>query len=129
VAELVGTLCGFDANGSYPRVEYIQDTDGAWLRPHCDVRQKQCSILIYLGTGPDAAEWGTDMYDGEGRWLARVPSDFNSAAIFLPTDGAWHGFEKRKIVGIRRAVQINYAHPSWRDKNQLCFPDRPIALS
>jgi hypothetical protein len=126
VADLAARVCGFQAEGSHLRIEYIQDIDGAWLQPHHDVPAKLCSMVIYLCTGPDCAEWGTDIYDAGLRWVARSPSEFNSAAIFIPGENTWHGFEKRKIVGIRRLMEINYVHPSWRDKNQLCFPDRPI---
>jgi hypothetical protein len=128
VAELAGKTCGFEAHGSYLRMEYIQDIDGAWLEPHHDVPEKLFSMVIYLCTGPNTKEWGTDIYDNELKWYGRSPSDFNSAAIFIPGDNTWHGFEKRKIVGIRRLMEINYVHPSWRDKNQVCFPDQPISL-
>lgn len=129
VAELAGQTCGFEVDGSYLRIEYIQDIDGCWLQPHHDVPEKLFSMVIYLCTGPDTAEWGTDIYDAELTWVGRSPSDFNSAAIFIPGENTWHGFEKREIVGIRRLMEINYVHPTWRDKNQVCFPDRPIHLS
>jgi hypothetical protein len=128
VAELAGKTCGFEVNGSYLRIEYIQDIDGCWLEPHHDVPEKLFSMVIYLCTGPDTAEWGTDIYDSNVKWVGRSPSDFNSAAIFIPGENTWHGFEKRKIVGIRRLMEINYVHHTWRDKNQVCFPDRPIKL-
>ncbi len=128
VAKLAGETCGFEAHGSHLRVEYIQDVDGAWLEPHHDVPQKLFSMVIYLCTGPDAAEWGTDIYDSDRRWFGRSSAEFNSAAIFIPGENTWHGFEKRKIRGIRRLMEINYVHPSWRDRDQLCFPDQPIRL-
>lgn len=128
VAELAGQTCGFKVDGSYLRIEYIQDINGCWLQPHHDVPEKLFSMVIYLCTGPDTAEWGTDIYDAELKWVGRSSSDFNSAAIFIPGENTWHGFEKREIVGIRRLMEINYVHPTWRDKNQVCFPDRPIHL-
>ena len=129
VAQLVGRTCGFDPEGSFLRMEYIQDIDGAWLEPHHDVPQKLFSMVIYLCTGPEAKDWGTDIYDSERRWVGRSSSDFNSGTIFIPGENTWHGFEKRPIVGIRRLLEINYVHPSWRDRNQLCFPDHPVTLS
>lgn len=128
VARLAGEVCGFRAEGSHLRIEYIQDTDGAWLEPHHDVPEKLCSMVVYLCTGPDAVDWGTDIYDENLQWVGRSSAAFNSAAIFIPGENTWHGFEKRKIVGIRRLLEINYVHPSWRDRNQLCFPDNPITL-
>jgi hypothetical protein len=128
VAALAAKTCGFEAEGSYLRMEYIQDIDGAWLEPHHDVPQKLMSMVIYLTTGPDAAEWGTDIYDADRKWWGRSSSAFNSAAIFIPGANTWHGFEKRKLIGIRRLFEINYVHPSWRDKDQLSYPDRPVTL-
>jgi len=128
IARLCGETCGFKVDGSYLRMEYIQDIDGAWLEPHHDVPEKLFSMVIYLCTGPDTADWGTDIYDAERKWVGRSSSIFNSGTIFIPGENTWHGFEKRKIVGIRRLLEINYVHPSWRDKNQACFPDQPIRL-
>ena len=129
VAKLAGETCGFEVQGSYLRMEYIQDIDGAWLEPHHDVPQKLFSMVIYLCTGPDTADWGTDIYDAQQKWVGRSSSVFNSGTIFIPGENTWHGFEKRKIVGIRRLLEINYVHPSWRDKDQICFPDRPVSLT
>ncbi len=127
VALLMGKTCGFEAVGSYLRIEYIQDTDGAWLEPHCDVPEKLCSLVIYLCTGPEAGDWGTDIYDDQQHWIGRSSSEFNSGTVFVAGKNTWHGFEKRPIVGIRRLMEINYVHPSWRDRTQLCFPDQPIS--
>ncbi len=126
IARLLAETCGFEAEGSYLRAEYIQDIDGAWLEPHHDVPEKLFSMVIYLCTGPDAAEWGTDIYDAAKRWVGRSSSQFNSATIFIPGENTWHGYEKRPIEGIRRLMEINYVHPSWRDRGQLCFPDQPV---
>jgi hypothetical protein len=128
IAKLMGETCGFQVEGSFLRMEYIQDTDGAWLEPHHDVPEKLCSMVIYLCTGPDAADWGTDIYDNDVKWVGRSSATFNSASIFIPGAHTWHGFEKRKITGIRRLMEVNYVHPSWRDRDQLCFPDRPVVL-
>jgi hypothetical protein len=129
VAGLAGEVCGFPAEGSHLRIEYIQDVNGAWLQPHCDVPQKLCSIVIYLCTGPNADEFGTDIYDDERRWIGRSSAAFNTATIFIPGANTWHGFDKRPIAGVRRLLEVNYVHPSWRDREQLCFPNQPISLS
>ena len=126
VAHLMGKTCGFDATGSYLRMEYMQDIDGAWLEPHRDIPEKLCSMVIYLCTGPHARDWGTDIYDEERRRIGRSSGEFNTGTIFVAGPNTWHGFEKRKIVGIRRLMEINYVHPRWRDRNQLSFPDQPI---
>jgi hypothetical protein len=111
------------------RVEYIQDIDGAWLEPHHDVPAKLFSMVIYLFTGPDTQEWGTDIYDDQLRLVGKSSSEFNSGTIFIPGENTWHGYEKRKIVGIRRLMEINYVHESFRDRWQLAFPDQPVSLT
>lgn len=117
--------CEIKAQGSFLRIEYIQDLDGAWLEPHRDIPEKLFSMVIYLCTGPDAKDWGTDIYDAERRWVGRASAEFNSAVIFIAGPNTWHGFEPRPINGVRRLMEINYVR-DWRDRGQLAFPQRPI---
>jgi len=117
-----------EIEGSFLRIEYIQDTNGAWLQPHCDIPEKLFSMVIYLCTGPEARNWGTDIYDANQKWVGRSSAAFNSAVIFIPGNNTWHGFDKRPIIGVRRLMEINYVRPTWRDREQLSFPDRPITL-
>ena len=128
VARLMAETCQIQVAGSYLRMEYMQDTDGAWLEPHRDIPEKLFSMVIYLFTGPDAADWGTDIYDADVRWIGRSAPDFNSGVIFVAGPATWHGFDPRPIVGVRRLMEINYARCDWRDRDQLAFPDRPISL-
>jgi hypothetical protein len=127
VARQFESTCGVAAAGGYLRIEYIQDLDGMWLEPHCDIPEKLFSMVIYLFTGPYAGDWGTDIYDGERRWVGRSAAEFNSAVIFIAGPNTWHGFEPRPIHGVRRLMEINYVR-AWRGREQLAFPDRPIAL-
>lgn len=128
VARAFAETCGIAVEGGFLRIEYIQDVDGAWLEPHCDIPEKWFSMVVYLCTGPDAADWGTDIYDADRRWVGRSSAEFDSAVIFIPGANTWHGFEPRPIDGIRRLMEINYVSPRWRDREQLCFPERPIAI-
>jgi hypothetical protein len=125
VARQLEETVGIDAEGKFLRIEYIQDTDGAWLEPHRDIPDKLFSMVIYLCTGPEAKDWGTDIYDTDRQWVGRASADFNSAVIFIPGDDTWHGFDKRPIRGVRRLMEINYVQ-NWRDREQLAFPDRPV---
>ena len=129
IARLIQDILGIEATGSYLRMEYIQDTDGAWLEPHRDIPEKLFSMVIYLCTGPEARDWGTDIYDAERHWVGRSSAEFNSAVIFVPGPNTWHGFEPRPIVGVRRLLEINYVRPTWRDRDQLSFPDQPITVA
>lgn len=114
--------------GGFLRMEYMQDTDGMWLKPHPDVTAKLFSMVIYLCTGPEAKNWGTDIYDADQKWVDRGSAELNRAVIFVRTETTFHGFEKRPIVGVRRLMEVNYVIPEWRDKYQLCLPDRPVTL-
>jgi hypothetical protein len=131
VATLFSNTLGIapgEIQGSHLRIEYIQDTDGAWLKPHRDIREKLFSMVIYLCMGPEAKNWGTDIYGADQKWVARSSAEFNSAVIFVPGDNTWHGFDKRPILGVRRLMEVNYVRPNWRDREQLCFQSKPISL-
>lgn len=128
VAALLAETCAIRAEGSFLRMEYIQDVDGAWLEPHRDIKEKLFSMVIYLCTGPEAKDWGTDIYDAEKRWVGRSSAAFNSAVIFVPGPATWHGFDQRPIRGVRRLMEINYVTPDWRDREQLADPERPIRV-
>jgi len=128
VARVMAETCAIDVAGSYLRMEYMQDLDGAWLEPHRDIPEKLFSMVIYLFTGPDAKDWGTDIYDADRRWVARSPGSFNTGVIFVPGPATWHGFDPRPIVGVRRLMEINYVRPNWRDREQLAIPEQPIRV-
>ena len=128
VARQFSETCEIDAEGTFLRTEYMQDTDGAWLEPHRDIPEKVFSMVIYLCTGPEAKNWGTDIYDDQQRWVGRSEAIFNSATIFKAGPNTWHGFDKRPINGVRRLMEINYVR-NWRDQEQLAFPDRPITVA
>jgi len=128
VARAMAETCGIDVQGGFLRMEYMQDLDGSWLEPHRDIPEKLFSMVIYLFTGPEAKNWGTDIYDAEKRWVARSPGEFDTGVIFVPGANTWHGFDQRPILGVRRLMEINYVRPDWRDREQLANPDQPIAV-
>ncbi|HET8997986.1 MAG TPA: 2OG-Fe(II) oxygenase [Acetobacteraceae bacterium] len=128
VAALMAETCNIQVAGGYLRMEYIQDLDGAWLEPHRDIKEKLFSMVIYLFIGPDAAEWGTDIYDADKRWVGRSSGEFNSGTIFVAGPATWHGFDPRPILGVRRLMEINYVSPDWRDRQQLAMPEAAIRL-
>lgn len=126
VARQFGETCGIEADGTFLRLEYMQDLDGMWLEPHRDIPEKVFSMVIYLCTGPHAKDWGTDIYDQQKKWLKRSNPEFNSAVIFKAGPNTWHGFEPRPIIGVRRLMEINYVR-NWRARDQLAFWDQPIS--
>ncbi len=121
--------CGIELGGSYLRLEYCQDRDGFWLEPHTDIAAKRFTMLVYLSTGPEAAGWGTDLYDAVLEPVGTAPADFNCGLIFIPGTDSWHGFRRRPIRGIRRSLIVNYVTPEWRARHELAFPGRPVPLS
>ena len=118
---------GTNLAGSYLRIEFAQDTDGFWLEPHTDLGVKVFTMLLYLSSDPAHAGLGTDIYGADKMHLGRSPFKPNGAMVFVPSDNTYHGFEPRPISGVRKSVIINYVTDEWRAREQLAFPDRPIA--
>ena len=109
VARLMAETCGIQTEGGYLRMEYIQDVDGAWLEPHRDIPEKLFSMVIYLCTGPEAAEWGTDIYDAERRWVGRSAATFEFGGDFRGRAG--------DVARVREAAA---ERGSAADGDQLC---------
>jgi hypothetical protein len=118
---------GINLKGSYVRVEYAQDIDGFWLEPHTDLGVKLFTFLLYVSTEPQHHELGTDIYDATKKHVGRSPFRSNSAMIFVPSDITYHGFEPRTIKGVRKSVIINYVTTDWRAREQLAYPESPVA--
>ena len=117
---------GTNLDGSYLRVEIAQDTDGFWLEPHTDLGVKLFTMLLYTSKDTSHAALGTDIYDGNKSHVGRSPFESNGALVFVPSNITYHGFEKRKIDGVRKSIIINYVTNEWRAREQLAFPDVPI---
>lgn len=129
-AALLSHRCGAPLAGSFLRIEYCLDTAGFWLEPHTDIGAKLFTMLIYLSSDPGSADWGTDVYaDPLAPPVSRADAAFNKALIFIPAKNTWHGFEPREIAGVRRTLIVNYVIPDWRSRNELAFPDRPVAAA
>jgi hypothetical protein len=118
---------GTDLEGTYLRIEFAQDIDGFWLEPHTDLGVKVFTMLLYLSKDENHQDLGTDIYDGEKRHFGRSPFAPNAAMVFIPGNNTYHGFEKRPIRGVRTSLIINYVTNEWRAREQLSFPEAPIA--
>jgi hypothetical protein len=44
----------------------------------------------------------------------------------VPSDVTYHGFEPRRIEGVRQSVIVNYVTSEWRAREQLAFPNQPV---
>jgi hypothetical protein len=118
---------GTNLKGTYLRMEFAQDIDGFWLEPHSDLGVKVFTMLLYLSKDPGHRELGTDIYDTNRNRVDRSPFVPNAAMVFVPADNTFHGFEKRPIKGVRTSLIINYVTDEWRAREQLAFPEAPIA--
>ena len=127
VTKAIETTFGTALGGTYLRIEYAQDTNGFWLEPHSDLGVKLYTLLMYTSTDASHADLGTDIYDADKRHVARSPFRPNGAMIFVPSNITMHGFEPRQIDGVRKSVIVNYVTNDWRAREQLAFPDTPIA--
>lgn len=123
VQRVFGTRLG----GSYLRIEYAQDIEGFWLEPHTDLGVKVFTCLLYLSKDAEHADLGTDIYDADKKHTGRSPFAANAAMVFVPSDITYHGFEPRTITGVRKSIIVNYVTNEWKAREQLSFPDQPIA--
>ena len=127
VTSHIEKVFGTDLQGTYLRIEFAQDIDGFWLEPHTDLGVKAFTLLLYLSKDPSHQDLGTDIYDGDKHHVGRSTFAPNAAMIFVPGDNTYHGFEKRPIKGVRTSLIINYVTNEWRAREQLAFPEAPIA--
>jgi hypothetical protein len=119
---------GAELAGSFVRIEYAQDVDGFWLKPHTDIGVKLFTMVIYISDDPSHVGLGTDIYADVNRHVGRSPFKPNSAMVFIPSDRTWHGFKKRPIKGVRRSIIVNYVTNEWRAREQLAFPLEPARV-
>ena len=129
VAAEIERIFGVKLGGTYLRIEFAQDVDGFWLEPHTDIGVKAFTFLLYLSTDPTHADLGTDIYDNDKKWVARSPFASNSAMIFVPSNISYHGFEPRRINGVRKSLVINYVTDEWRAREQLAYPEQPVTVA
>ncbi len=126
VISIIQSRCAVDLTNTNLRIEYALDTQGFWLEPHTDLGVKKFTMLAYLAEDEGHEDWGTDIYLDKTAPAQRVPATFNTAMIFVPSNNTWHGFEPRKINGIRRTLIINFVTQEWRNRHELAFPNEPI---
>ena len=126
VTRNIESTFGTQLGGTYLRIEYAQDTNGFWLEPHSDLGVKLFTLLLYTSTEPNHADLGTDIYDTDKRHVGRSPFKPNGAMVFVPSKNTFHGFEPRRIEGVRKSVIVNYVTNEWRAREQLAFPDKAI---
>ena len=106
--EILSKLIKKDLSNSYVRVEVICDRKGFWLKPHCDIKEKILSGLIFVNKLNESEDLGTDLYNEKLEKIKTVPYKNNYGYFFTSGPNTWHGMEKKEIVKERRCLQINY---------------------
>ena len=108
VYKKVGSLIGRDLSNSYVRLEVICDREGFWLKPHCDIKEKLMSSIIFINLHDESENLGTDFYDKNLTKVKTVPYKHNYGYFFTSGPDSWHGMEKKEIKKERRCIQVNY---------------------
>ena len=118
VYEIFGSLIGKDLSNSYVRLEVICDREGFWLKPHCDIKEKLMSSIVFINLHNESENLGTDFYDKKLTKVKTVPYKHNYGYFFTSGPDSWHGMEKKDIKKERRCIQINYVtfQTDWKVK-------------
>jgi len=104
----ISSLINRDLSNSYVRVEVICDRKGFWLKPHCDIKEKLVSCLLFVNKFNESETLGTDFYNEKLEKVKTVPYKNNYGYFFTSGPNTWHGMEKKDIVNERRCLQVNY---------------------
>ena len=106
--EKISNLIEKDLSNAYVRLEIICDRKGFWLKPHCDIKEKLMSCLLFVNKYNENEELGTDFYDSNLKLVKTMPYRDNYGYFFSSGPNTWHGMEKKNIVKERRCLQVNY---------------------
>jgi hypothetical protein len=115
----ISKLINKDLSNSYVRVEVICDRKGFWLKPHCDIKEKLVSCLLFINEFNESESLGTDFYNKKLEKVKTVPYKNNYGYFFSSGPNTWHGMEKKEIVKERRCLQVNYVsfETDWQVKS------------
>ena len=106
--ETISKMIDKDLSNSYVRVEVICDRKGFWLKPHCDIKEKLVSCLLFVNKHQESEELGTDFYNADLKKIKTLPYRDNYGYFFSSGPNTWHGMEKKEIKKERRCLQVNY---------------------
>ena len=104
----ISNMIGKDLSNSFVRVEVICDRKGFWLKPHCDIKEKLLSCLLFINNENESESLGTDFYDNNLKKVKTLPYKHNHGYFFSSGPNTWHGMEKKEIIKERRCLQVNY---------------------
>ena len=95
--QIISKMINKDLSKSYVRVEVICDREGFWLKPHCDIKEKLMSGLIFINNENESEDLGTDFYNEKLEKVKTVPYKHNYGYLFSSGPNTWHGMEKKKL--------------------------------
>ena len=107
-SQAIGNLIGKDLSNAFVRVEICCDRKGFWLKPHCDIKEKLMSSMLFVNRNNESEELGTDFYNEKMEKVYTVPYKDNYGYMFTTDENSWHGLEKKEIKDERRCLQVNY---------------------
>ena len=93
--EKISNLIGKELSNSYVRLEVICDRKGFWLKPHCDIKEKLMSCLLFVNKHNESEDLGTDFYDSNLNLVKTLPYKDNYGYFFSSGPNTWHGMEKK----------------------------------
>ena len=116
--QTISKMINRDLSNSYVRLEVICDREGFWLKPHCDIKEKLMSGLIFVNNTNESEDLGTDFYNEKLEKVKTLPYRNNYGYLFTSGPNTWHGMEKKRILKERRCLQVNYVtfETDWRVK-------------
>ena len=116
--QVISKMIDKDLSNSFVRVEVICDREGFWLKPHCDIKEKLMSGLIFVNKVNESVDLGTDFYNEKLEKVKTVPYKHNYGYLFTSGPNTWHGMEKKTIAKERRCIQVNYVtfETDWKVK-------------
>ena len=81
VHQTISKMINKDLSNSYVRLEVICDREGFWLKPHCDIKEKLMSGLIFVNNENESEELGTDFYNEKLEKVKTVPFKHNYGSV------------------------------------------------
>ena len=106
--DLISKMINRNLSNSFVRVEVIADKNGFWLEPHCDIKEKLMSSILFVNRYGENENLGTDFYTPDLKVAKTLPYRNNFGYIFTSEKDSWHGLEKKYIKNERRCLQLNY---------------------
>ena len=71
--DLISKMINRNLSNSFVRVEVISDKNGFWLEPHCDIKEKLMSSILFVNRHGENENLGTDFYTPDLKVAKTLP--------------------------------------------------------